>query len=216
MLLGMTEVQKELGLSADQEKQVDDLSRELREQIRSSMGNPDFQQMQDLSPEEREKRMAEAGKKSAVVNEQAVARVAKILDAKQFQRFEQLRVQREGLSALGRPDVATKLGLTDDQEAKIRTLQERARSRARGGPNQSDEDRRANFTRMQQQREKMQADILAVLTDAQKTKWEELKGKEFTIPQGGGGGGFGRGGSGPGGPGGGGERVRPSVKKRDQ
>ena len=221
MLLGMAEVQKELGLSDEQKKQVADLSRELREQMQSSMGNFNFQQMQDLSPEERDKRIAEARKKSEAVNEQAVAKVAKILDAKQFQRFEQLRVQREGISTLSRPEVAAKLGLSEDQQAKIRAIQESARPQARGGPNQSEEDRRASFTRMQQQREKMQADILGVLTDAQKSKWEELKGKKFTFPQGGGGGGFGRGGSGSGGPGGGGfggggERVRPPVKKRDQ
>jgi hypothetical protein len=56
---------------------------------------------------------------------------------------------------------------------------------------------------MREQFEKARADTLAVLTDAQKAKWAEMKGKEFTFPAPGRGG---RGGAG----GNGGERQRPA------
>jgi hypothetical protein len=78
------------------------------------------------------------------------------------------------------------------------------------------------MARMQKQREKLQADVLAALTDEQRAKWGEMKGKEFKFPQPQFGGGFGPGGrGGPGGPGGfgggkGGERTRPPIKKRDE
>jgi len=84
---------------------------------------------------------------------------------------------------------------------------------------------------MQKQREKVQAYVLAALTDEQRAKWAEMKGKEFKFPQPkfggfgpggrGGPGGPGGGPGGPGGPGGfgggkGGERTRPPVKPREE
>ena len=74
------------------------------------------------------------------------------------------------------------------------------------------------MARMQKQRKKVQADVLAVLTDEQRTKWAEMKGAEFKFPQPQfGPGGFG-GGKGPGGFGGGKapERTRPPVKEREE
>src|SRR5207237_6316056 len=103
----------------------------------------------------------------------------KVLDAKQRERLAQLRVQREGAMAFQRPEVAKQLGLTKDQQEKIRKTQ------PEGPP----------FFRGPGQDEKGLADALAALTDVQKTRWAELKGKEFKFPQ------F-MGGFGPGGPGG--------------
>jgi hypothetical protein len=76
------------------------------------------------------------------------------------------------------------------------------------------------MARMQKHRDKMQTDILAVLTDEQRAKWAEMKGKEFKFPQPkfpggfGPGGGGGAGGFGPGGKAA--ERTRPPVKTRDE
>ncbi len=55
--------------------------------------------MQDLSREEREKRFAEARKKSEEAVQQAEEKLSQILDAKQLERLGQLRVQREGFAA---------------------------------------------------------------------------------------------------------------------
>src|SRR5688572_12661288 len=55
MLLRIDEVRKELGLSDEQNKQV----QELGEELRSSFGGTNFQELRDLSQEEREKRLAE-------------------------------------------------------------------------------------------------------------------------------------------------------------
>ncbi len=206
MLLGIEEVQKELGLSDEQKKQVDELLSDVREQMRSSFGG--FQEMQDLSQEEREERFAEMRKKAAATNKQADEKVGSILDTKQAERLGQLRIQREGLRALSRPEIAERLGLTEEQQTQMRKIREDARPQARGGRDMSEEDRRAMFARMRQQREKMEADILAVLTDEQKQKWAEAKGQAFEFPRPQGFGGSGGRNAGP--------RRRPPSKKRDQ
>lgn len=197
-LLGMSEVQQELGLSDDQKKQVS----ELQEQVRSSFRGFNFQDMQDLSQEDREKLFTEMRKKGEEANKQAEEKLGKLLEAKQVARLSQLRLQRDGVAALARDEVAKQLGLNEEQQAKLKTLQEAARPQGRGGFGGPGGER------MQEQRAKAQADTLAVLTEQQKGKWAELTGKEFKFPQPQGFGGFGGRNAG--------ERRRPPVKKRDQ
>jgi Spy/CpxP family protein refolding chaperone len=202
-LLAIPDVQKELGVSDEQKKELADVQK----QMRAAFAGFNFRDMQSLSQEEREKRFAETRKKGEEANKAADEKIAKILDAKQLERLGQLRLQRQGVMALTRSEVAKDLGLTEEQQAKIKKIQEDARPQGRGpfgGPGAqppSQEEMREMFARMQKQREKMQADLLAVLTDEQKAKWSEMKGKEFKFPQPSFGG-FG-----------GGERKRPPVKK---
>ncbi len=138
---------------------------------------------QDLLAKRQEKMMSEASAADGVapdyqnINSEFTEQAFKILIADQVDRVKQLQLQRDGIAALTRDDVAKKLGLTDDQIAKIKKLQESLNRN----------------------------DMLAVLTDQQRAKWKEMWGKEFTFPQPRGGGrGFGgnrggRGGQGLGG-----------------
>ena len=64
MLLGVPEVQKELGLNDDQKKQLEQLVSDLQEEMQASFANFNFQEIQNLSQEEREKRFGEARKKA--------------------------------------------------------------------------------------------------------------------------------------------------------
>lgn len=218
MLLGMPEVKTELGTSDEQNKKIEALLADLQEQMRASFGN--FQELQSLSREERDKKMAEGRKKAEETSKKADEQVSKVLEPKQVERLSQLRLQREGVAAFSRADIAKQLGLTDEQGEKIRKIQEEARTEGRANRNLSEDERREFFTKQRERREKAQSDTLAVLTDVQKTKWTEMKGKEFKFPEtrGGFGGGFGPGG-GRGGPGGGGggqsneEKKRPERKK---
>jgi len=217
MLVGIPEVQKELGLGDAKKKDVSDLVAETQKQMRASMSGINFQELQDMSEEERQKVFADARKKSEEANKKAEEKLSKILDEKQLARLHQLRLQREGIAAINRPEVAKQLGLSEDQITKIRKIQEQGRPRfgGPGRPGAGDQDPRDFMARIEKQREKVQADVLAALTDGQRTKWTEMKGKEFKFPQPqfggfspGGRGGFGRGR--------GEERVRPPIKKRDQ
>ena len=207
MLLAIPEVRKELGTSEDQNKKIDELLAGLQDQMRESFGN--FQDIQNLSQEERQKRFEETRKKGEEIGKKADEKLSKLLEPKQTERLKQLRLQREGAGAFGRDEIAKEIGLTKEQQDKIRKIQEESRPQVGGAgfQNLSDEERRELFTKMREQREKAQKDTLAVLTEEQTKKWSEMKGKEFKFPEGG----FGR----PGGGGGNEERKRPEKKKID-
>jgi len=214
MLLAMPEVGAEVAVRDDQQKQAEELCEDLQEQIRSSFANINFEELPRLSAEERQKRFEDSRKKTEEATKEADGRLSRILDAEQLERLNQLRLQREGVAAFARPEVAKQLGLSDEQQSTIRSIQEASRPQFGGGPGGFGPP---DFARIEQQRQKARADILEVLTDDQKAKWTAMTGKEFKFPtpQFGG---FGPGGPGarPGSPGGDtGERRGPEAKKKD-
>ena len=203
-LIGIPDVQKEIGLSDQQTKGVSTLTSETQRQVRSAMSGINFQELQGMSEDKRQQVFAEVRGKTEDANKQADEKLGKILDTKQLGRLNQLRLQREGVVAISRPEVAKQLGLSEKQLAKIRDIQEQGCTGfGPGGPGGPDQDPGDFMARIERQRDKVQADVLAVLTDQQCAKWGEMKGKEFKFPQpqfGFGPGGFG-GGGGPNGPG---------------
>jgi len=199
----MPEVRKELNLTEEQNKEID-------QALQQATPGGGFAGFQDLSQEEREKRMEEMRKRM----DEATAAVKKVLTPEQTKRLDQLSLQLQGPAALSRPEVAKQVGLSKEQQDKISKIEEG--TRPQGGRNfreMSDEERQKAFTEMRERQEKAQTEILAVLTSEQKTKWSEMKGKEFTFPQFGGPGGGRPGGAG--GPGGG-QRQRPATKERSE
>jgi Spy/CpxP family protein refolding chaperone len=185
MLLMMQEVQKELKITDEQKAKLEALGKEVGEKFRASFDRNAFQDFQNLSNEEREKRIAEMRKKMEGVTKEVDEKLTKILDAKQIERLKQLQLQREGAMALTRPEVVKKLGLSEEQQAKIKKIQEDARpkDRPRFDPNQSDEERQAAFKKMREKFEQAQKDCLAVLSDEQMLDWTEMCGKEFKFPE---------------------------------
>jgi hypothetical protein len=205
-LLNMPEVRKELNTSDEQNKEVDDVLAKANE-ARGSFNPQDFQ---NLSDEERQKRGEEMRKKMEEANKAAEEKVGKILKPEQLARLNQLVLQRQGITAATRPEVAKQLGLSQEQVDKIQKIQEESRQQGGGFggfQNLSDEERQKRFAEMRERQEKSQADMLAVLSGDQKTKWTEMKGKDFEFPAFGGPGGGGFGGAG------GGERRRPATKQ---
>ncbi|HVV99985.1 MAG TPA: hypothetical protein VHB77_06585 [Planctomycetaceae bacterium] len=206
-LLRMETVQTELKLTDDQKKDVTALQEKVREEM------PRFERGgQDLTQEERQKRGEEFAKKAQEVNTKAEGELAKILKPEQLTRYEQLKLQREGAIALSQKETADKLALTEDQRKKVQELIAANRESGRGAfnPGASDEERRAAFTKMREAREKLQTDLVAVLTPDQKSSWDKMLGAKFEFPQFGGPGGGGRGGRGGAGGAGGGQRQRPA------
>jgi hypothetical protein len=232
-LLAMEEVQKELLLNEDQVRKV----KETLDGLRQGAGNFNFRDLQDLSQEERQKKMEEMQAKMAEATKKATDEVNKVLDEKQKARFAELQLQREGINAIVRKDVAEKLGLSKEQTDKIAKLQEESRTAQRPAGNFQDlsqEERQELFTKAQKAREKLTADMEGVLTADQKATWTKMLGAKFEFPAprgfGGAGGrpgnrpegaGGGRPGARPEGagarPGGaGGERRRPAGKTEDK
>lgn len=184
-LLAMPEVLKELGVSDEQKGLIDDMLKDLRPAGGGGGGNR--QDFQNLSDEERRKRVDEFRKQSEERAKKADETAKLILEPKQFERLSQLRLQRESVTAMERADVAEKLGLTQDQKDKIAKIREASRSDRGGGGasnrNASQEERQKAFAEARERREKTNADILGVLTTQQKTSWEQMQGKKFDFPQ---------------------------------
>lgn len=187
-LLMMPEVQKEIGLTEQQIQQIQQLMMEQREQMQALM-----QQMRDATPEQRQKLMEQATQKW----DQGMS---KILQPAQKARLRELQLQAEGSMALMRPDVAKELNLSEEQKKKISSIMEQYRQKQMqlwqqgAGPNV---DRQAMFQQIQQLRQQMDKELVAVLTAQQQEQWKKMLGKPFQFPRGP----FGGPGMGPRGPG---------------
>lgn len=225
-LLGMEQVREELKVTEAQQEKLRELGEKLREEVRGMF--PDREATQDLTPEQRRERMQEAMEKFRKEAEKRAPEVekqiAEILDKPQFKRLKQLEVQRQGVDALVRADIIQALGLTEDQQKKIKgtieqrdkeqeALGEEMRGMFEGGFRDMSEEQRADARKkMEALGEKRRAiqseaqkNAMGVLTDDQKAMMPNLMGEPFEFPRfegrrgpGGGPGGEGRrGGGGP-------------------
>lgn len=194
-LLMMPEVRTELKVTDEQQQKL----RTAMEGLRPEGGGGQRGGFGNLSEEER----AEMRKRMEEMQKKADEAMKSVLSEEQITRLRQLEIQRQGAGALGRPDVAEKLGLTDEQKAKMREIQEGARPDFAAFGNlreASQEEREKVMSEMRAKREKADADMMALLDAEQKAIWESLVGEKFNFPapQFGGFGG-GRGQRGPGG-----------------
>jgi spore coat protein CotH len=207
MLLGSPAVRTEIDVRDDQQEQIDEQINEVQNKMRESIDSFNPRAVFELSKEQRQAQFENSRKKMEATVAKAEQRVAKILDTRQLERLNQLRIQREGLEAFARPDVAKQLELTDQQRAKIDQLRQQSQPQFGFGP--------PDFDQLQIQQRQALTDALALLSDQQHANWAAMTGKKFTFqqPQ------FGRGGpglrpAGPGGPMGG--RKRQLVEQFDQ
>lgn len=200
-LVAMPEVQKELKLSEGDAARLVAAIDELRPRPGQARGG--FADFQNLSDEERQKRMEEFRKQMEESAKKIEEKIKSSLTEAQWKRLNELRLQREGVMSFDRAEIAEKLNFTPEQKDKLKELMAelrpqfgpgRGRREGGGGP--------PNFEEMRARREKATADIMALLTPEQKSKWEAMQGEKFEFPR-------------PqfGGPGGGGRRGnRPAAE----
>lgn len=181
-LLTMKEVREELKLDEDQVAELEELAKSVMETTRSMMrpqgggqgggGQPGGFNPQDMQA------MMEKVQKAAQESE---AKVEEILDPKQLDRLVGLMIQRSNIQSLSSKLVATRLGITEEQKAKMAEINkangEKMRELFQGGFNQ---DAREKMTKM---REEGDAKLKEVLTAKQKEDMESLKGPEFKFPE---------------------------------
>jgi hypothetical protein len=178
-LLMIPEVQQEIKLDEAQKDLLMQLQQEMRER-----GRQQFQDFQNLSQEERGRRMA------AFRTEQD-KKIVEILEPNQVARLKQLDLQQQGLRALGREDVANNLKLTADQKTKV---QEALRGEGEamramfqnGGFNfrEATPEQRQEFQKkMQDMRSGTDAKLNAVLTAPQKEQFKNMQGAPFKFPE---------------------------------
>jgi len=172
--LAAPNVQKDLKLTDDQIKKVQDTLTEIREKHQG-----DFATLKDASPDERQAKMAK-------LNETVSDEVKKALSftAEQSKRFDQISLQARGVQAFASPTVAEKLKLTNDQTSKVREILEAMRGSGGGGGFNKDasaeEKAAARTKRAAAQRENM-TKVQALLTADQKKAWTELTGEPIEI-----------------------------------
>ena len=163
MLLRQESVQKELKISDDQLKKVEDLSEQMRDKFQDAFG---------LEGEERTKKIQELRKE----NEKALS---EILKPEQWKRLKQISYQQQGAMAFADPDVAKALQLTDAQKEQVQKLNREMFEQMReifppGSP--PDEEARKKMTEL---RTAIADKIMKVSTSEQKTKWKEMQGEPF-------------------------------------
>ena len=199
-LLLMEEVQTELKLTDEQKTKLRDSREELRGGARGrrgagaageqgTEGTPNFR---DMSREERQKFMEDARKRMEEQSKKAEELAKGILNPEQLTRLNELRIQQQGIRAMGRSEVAAALKLTDAQKEAIDDILEAARPQRGqggaggggfGGGRPSVEDREKARAAAEERNNKTQADIDAVLTETHKADWAKLQGAKFTFPE---------------------------------
>jgi serine/threonine protein kinase len=173
--LHLREVQDELGLSTDERAALDWLDKRWRDAMRQSFGE---------DPEKWERQ------RLALAREQE-AEVARLLTPQQYGRFNQIAIQFAGVHAFSDPAVVKALGLTPEQKEQVRVLQGKTRlpgpmfrPPGRVPPKPPGRPEGARWRGVRKRMEEARAKVLALLTQEQKAKWEELIGKPFAVPAG--------------------------------
>jgi len=163
MLLNQESVQKELKLTDEQKPKIDDLRQKSREKM---------QEIFQGDEGERPKKMQE-------LNAETRKALEGILNPEQGKRLLEIVYQQRGAMAFSDPDVAKALNLTEEQQGKVKTINDETQAAMRGlfTPGQApDEDTR---NKMNDLRTKSGEKLLALLTPEQKTKWTQLQGEPF-------------------------------------
>ncbi len=171
-------VQEELKLSKEQKEKLD---KHLQGTVQDAMQF--FQELGDKKPEEREKEL-QAYRESA--QEKLTAVLKETLKQDQHKRLRQVVLQQEGLFAIGNPDLMQELELTDKQRQQfvevVQTFQKALEplmkeAQKEGKP----EEIHPKAMKLRKEHEER---IEAILTDAQKKKWQEMLGKPLDLGDG--------------------------------
>ncbi|GBC98168.1 hypothetical protein HRbin17_00665 [bacterium HR17] len=164
-LLRNPQVQQELKLTDQQRQQLEQLGEKWRETMRG---------LRDLPPEERRQ-------KFQAMQGEVEKQLATVLNEQQMKRLRQIALQVEGYTALERPDIAKQIGVTEEQQRKIRDILRQAAEKRRAVFQQGQGDRQAAFQKMQEIRRWVDSEIEKLLTAEQKKKWQELVGPPFKF-----------------------------------
>jgi hypothetical protein len=168
-------VQEELKLS-DEQKQK--LQKRLQGTVQDAMQF--FQKLDDRKPEEREQELSSYRQGA---QEKLATFLNETLKDGQLKRLRQLELQQQGPFALGQPDVAQELKITDEQrnqfvmvvqemQTKIEPLIKEAQS---GG---NPEEIRPRVMKIRREHE---GRIEALLSDGQKKQWQEMLGEPLDL-----------------------------------
>jgi len=167
-LLANESVQKELKIDDAQKEKITKFSTEQREKMQA-LG-------QDATPDERREAMTamQASSKKFVTEN---------LKPEQAKRYRQIQLQTMGAQAFNDPEVVSALKLTDDQKAKIKSINEDTMAKMQDLRQDFQNDREGAMKKMTEIRNETTTKVLGVLTSEQKATWKDMTGAPFTLVQ---------------------------------
>jgi hypothetical protein len=172
-LLSNKGVQKEIKATEEQASKLTTFAEEMQGKAREA-----FQGFQDLSQEERREKM-QAFQKTQQAD---IAKgLAEILKPDQVKRFHQIQTQTAGANAFATPRVAEALKLTDDQKAKVQTINQETMESMRGLREEFQNDREGAMKKMAEIRKSATDKAVALLTADQKATWKDLTGDPYEV-----------------------------------
>lgn len=168
-------VQQELKLSDEQKQKFDE---EIEVRIQDAMQF--FQKLEGTKPEDREKEMGEYRRS---VDAKLGPFVKMNLNDDQWKRLRQIQLQAEGAFALGNPELAKEVNLTDAQRMRFMSIVQEFQKKLEpvikeGQAGGNPEEIRPKAMKLRKEHENK---VEAMLTDAQKKQWTEMLGKPFRI-----------------------------------
>lgn len=181
-LIGNEQVQKELKISDDQKKKLDEITSAYRDETRKLVPRDtprdQFRAKYEETKSQRDKLTADAE-----------AKIDGVLAIDQKERLDEIVVRIAGANGLQQDKLAEKLGLAADQRAKIKAVfeeqtkkreadREAARNNNTGGGRP---DFAALRERMETERKETTEKVTAILTADQKAAWEKMKGEAFEL-----------------------------------
>lgn len=182
LLLAMKGVQKELGLKAEQVKAIDGLGSDVSARFREASRGLD-----KTIPNAKD-RIAKRAELREKFDKEYHDGLAKQLNAAQFKRLGQIRLQADAPGSIAWPSVEEKLKLTADQKAGLEKV-----NRFLGADRlnvttkelrdtRNDPVKQAAFDqKLRDLTAKYTADALNLLDADQRKKWQELTGEAFDL-----------------------------------
>jgi hypothetical protein len=147
-LASIEAVQKEIKAEEEQVKKLEVLATENREAAQGIFSG--FQGLQDLSEEERDKKIAEAREKMAKASAENTKKAKEILNPEQLQRLKEIAFQQATQGSVAGAfridEFAKSAKITDEQKEKAEQLNEELRAEAE----KTSDNRREQFTWLRQ------------------------------------------------------------------
>jgi len=161
MLLLQPSVCKELNLSPDKRKKVEDFA-EVQWKKAQALAN--------LDEKERDQRFDEMTKENQRF-------LSEILSPDQKKRLDQIELQTASLLCVTRPDIAKELNLSEEQKKRAAQMQLEARDEEEQIIHETSEEQKD--AKLHELEETCRKRFLELLTDEQEKKWQELIGPPF-------------------------------------
>ena len=179
------DVSKEIKLTDDQKSKITKIQDDQRQKMMDMFqgGGIDFQDKEA---------MAKVRKTIGDQMKESEKQINGVLNDDQKKRLRELWIQRTGISVITDEGVQKDLGLSDDQKAKIKSLQEKSQA-AQESLGEKMRNQEIDFQGMRDAMDKnnkvMKEELTKVLTTDQAAKLKTLGGAEFKFDSDGGGGG---------------------------